>query len=120
MNNDLTSAEKRQAWWILALNTFAFTICFAAWMMNGVLITYLGRQRRSLVEPVADGVADRHSGAYGSRLSAAAGNCDGQVGRPHRLRPVATLFRSTDVLSQLLQYLLAILCRRVGIRLLWN
>ncbi len=41
MNDDLTPEEKRQAWWILAINTFAFTICFAAWMMNGVLITFL-------------------------------------------------------------------------------
>ncbi|MFV1963910.1 MAG: nitrate/nitrite transporter [Pirellulaceae bacterium] len=29
------------SWWILAVNTFAFTVCFAAWMMNGVLITFL-------------------------------------------------------------------------------
>ncbi len=41
MNVDMTPAEKRQAWWILGVNTFAFTICFAAWMMNGVLITFL-------------------------------------------------------------------------------
>ena len=41
MNDNLTRAEKRQAWWILSVNTFAFTVCFAAWMMNGVLITYL-------------------------------------------------------------------------------
>ena len=41
MNNDLTPAEQRTGWWILAVNTFAFTICFAAWMMNGVLITFL-------------------------------------------------------------------------------
>lgn len=26
---------------VLFLNTFAFTICFAAWTMNGVLVTYL-------------------------------------------------------------------------------
>lgn len=26
---------------ILFLNTFAFTVCFAAWMLNGVLVTYL-------------------------------------------------------------------------------
>lgn len=26
---------------ILALNTFAFTVCFAAWMINGVLVTFL-------------------------------------------------------------------------------
>lgn len=31
----------RQGWWILAVNTFAFTICFAVWMMYGVLITFL-------------------------------------------------------------------------------
>lgn len=36
-----TPEERRQAWWILALNTFAFTVCFAAWMMNGVLVTFL-------------------------------------------------------------------------------
>ena len=40
-NHELTPAEKHQAWWILTVNTFAFTICFAAWMMNGVLITFL-------------------------------------------------------------------------------
>jgi len=41
MLNDQIVAEKRQAWWILSINTLAFTICFAAWMMNGVLITFL-------------------------------------------------------------------------------
>ncbi len=41
MNHDLTPEEQRTGWWILAVNTFAFTICFAAWMMNGVLITFL-------------------------------------------------------------------------------
>ena len=41
MNQDLSPEERRRAWWILAVNTFAFTICFAAWMMNGVLITFL-------------------------------------------------------------------------------
>jgi len=41
MNQDLTPADERTGWWILAVNTFAFTICFAAWMMNGVLITFL-------------------------------------------------------------------------------
>lgn len=29
------------AWWILAMNTLAFTVCFAVWMMNGVLVTFL-------------------------------------------------------------------------------
>ena len=26
---------------ILALNTIAFTVCFACWMLNGVLVTFL-------------------------------------------------------------------------------
>lgn len=41
MNEDLTPAERRLAWRIMGINTFAFTICFAAWMMNGVLVTFL-------------------------------------------------------------------------------
>lgn len=41
MNEDLSAADQRRGWWILAMNTFAFTVCFAAWMMNGVLITFL-------------------------------------------------------------------------------
>jgi len=41
MNNNLTPQDRRQAWWILTMNTVAFTVCFAAWMMNGVLITFL-------------------------------------------------------------------------------
>jgi NNP family nitrate/nitrite transporter-like MFS transporter len=38
--NDRTFDTAR-SWKNLALSTVAFTICFAAWMMNGVLITYL-------------------------------------------------------------------------------
>jgi len=41
MNHDLTPGEQRTGWWILAVNTLAFTICFSAWMMNGVLVTFL-------------------------------------------------------------------------------
>ncbi|MBT4309199.1 MAG: MFS transporter [Anaerolineae bacterium] len=33
--------EKRTAYRVLALNTIAFTVCFAAWMLNGVLVTFL-------------------------------------------------------------------------------
>lgn len=36
MDANLSSAHK-----ILALNTLAFTICFACWTLNGVLVTYL-------------------------------------------------------------------------------
>ena len=35
------SSLDRRAWQVLAMNTIAFTFCFAAWTMNGVLITYL-------------------------------------------------------------------------------
>lgn len=40
-NSFRDSEQRRWAWWILALNTFAFTVCFACWMMNGVLVTFL-------------------------------------------------------------------------------
>lgn len=33
--------ETRRAKFTLALNTLAFTVCFAAWMLNGVLVTFL-------------------------------------------------------------------------------
>jgi NNP family nitrate/nitrite transporter-like MFS transporter len=33
--------EKKRANSILALNTTAFTVCFAGWMLNGVLVTFL-------------------------------------------------------------------------------
>jgi MFS transporter, NNP family, nitrate/nitrite transporter len=33
--------KENKAYAILALNTIAFTVCFAAWMLNGVLVTFL-------------------------------------------------------------------------------
>lgn len=33
--------DRKQAFSALAANTIAFTVCFAVWMMNGVLITWL-------------------------------------------------------------------------------
>jgi len=33
--------ESPVAWRVLALNTVAFTVCFACWMLNGVLVTFL-------------------------------------------------------------------------------
>ena len=33
--------DQRRGYVVLTVNTLAFMICFAAWMMNGVLITYL-------------------------------------------------------------------------------
>ncbi len=33
--------ERGKAHSVLAMNTLAFTVCFACWMMNGVLITFL-------------------------------------------------------------------------------
>lgn len=34
-------SERAKAWKVLTMNTLAFTVCFAVWMMNGVLVTYL-------------------------------------------------------------------------------
>ena len=36
-----SNSEKRQGIQVLVMNTLAFTVCFAVWMMNGVLITFL-------------------------------------------------------------------------------
>ena len=36
-----TEFDKRKSWWILSINTIAFTWCFAGWMLNGVLVTFL-------------------------------------------------------------------------------
>lgn len=33
--------DRGRAWRILAMNTAAFTVCFAVWMMYGVLVTFL-------------------------------------------------------------------------------
>ncbi len=33
--------ERGRAYSVLTMNTLAFTVCFAVWMMNGVLITFL-------------------------------------------------------------------------------
>jgi NNP family nitrate/nitrite transporter-like MFS transporter len=42
MNNDNNRTfDTGQSWKNLFLSTLAFTVCFAAWMMNGVLITFL-------------------------------------------------------------------------------
>ena len=37
--------EQSRARRVLALNTLAFTVCFAVWMMNGVLVTWLVENR---------------------------------------------------------------------------
>lgn len=34
-------SESRKAYSVLAMNTLAFTVCFAVWTMNGVLVTHL-------------------------------------------------------------------------------
>lgn len=40
-NGDMFVTGNRQAITVLTMNTLAFTVCFAVWMMNGVLITWL-------------------------------------------------------------------------------
>ncbi len=39
--NTSVPAEPGRAHVVLGLNTLAFTVCFAAWMLNGVLVTFL-------------------------------------------------------------------------------
>ncbi len=39
--NEHRELDTRESWKMLFFNTLAFTICFSAWMMNGVLITFL-------------------------------------------------------------------------------
>jgi NNP family nitrate/nitrite transporter-like MFS transporter len=34
-------SERAKSYTVLTMNTLAFTVCFAVWMLNGVLITYL-------------------------------------------------------------------------------
>lgn len=41
VSDDPPEFDTRESWWALGMSTFAFTMCFAAWMMNGVLITFL-------------------------------------------------------------------------------
>ena len=36
--------ERGKAISVLTANTVAFTVCFAAWMLNGVLVTYLNER----------------------------------------------------------------------------
>ncbi|MCK5573398.1 MAG: MFS transporter, partial [Bacteroidetes bacterium] len=36
--------EGKKAYKVLTMNTLAFTVCFAVWTMNGVLVTYLVEQ----------------------------------------------------------------------------
>ncbi|MHB8872917.1 MAG: MFS transporter [Myxococcaceae bacterium] len=47
--------ERGKATSVLTLNTLAFTACFAVWMMNGVLVTYLVDNRVFLFDKVQIG-----------------------------------------------------------------
>lgn len=46
----------RAAWTVLTLNTLAFTVCFAVWTMNGVLVTHLVTTGAFDWSPVQTGV----------------------------------------------------------------
>lgn len=48
-------SERSRAVRILTLNTIAFTICFAVWMMNGVLVTWLVERRVMALDKVQMG-----------------------------------------------------------------
>ena len=36
-----TTLGTAKSWWMLSISTIAFTWCFAGWMLNGVLVTFL-------------------------------------------------------------------------------
>lgn len=40
-NMNAENHSERLAWWTLAATTFAFSVCFAVWMVNGPLTTFL-------------------------------------------------------------------------------
>lgn len=40
----MSNASVKLSWRILLLSTLAFMICFSAWMINGVLVTFLVEQ----------------------------------------------------------------------------
>lgn len=48
-------SDRRKALIVLSLNTLAFTVCFAVWMLNGVLVTYLVENRVFLFDKVQIG-----------------------------------------------------------------
>ncbi|MBI3186213.1 MAG: NarK/NasA family nitrate transporter [Myxococcales bacterium] len=48
-------SEARKANAVLSMNTLAFTACFAVWMMNGVLVTFLADNRIFLFDKVQIG-----------------------------------------------------------------
>ena len=66
------------------MNTLAFTVCFAVWMMNGVLVTFLVDNGVFRWSKVADRLADRHPGPDGVDHAAAASGSltDKWGGRP--------------------------------------
>src|SRR5512145_2817396 len=43
------------SWKMLAFNTGAFTVCFAVWMLNGVLVTFLVDNRLFVFDQVQIG-----------------------------------------------------------------
>jgi len=47
--------ENRNSIIVLAMNTLAFTTCFAVWTMNGVLITFLAENRILTLDPAQMG-----------------------------------------------------------------
>ena len=81
------SEKSKAASRVLTMNTIAFTVCFAAWMMNGVLVTFLVDNGLFDFDKVTDGLADRHPRVDGFAIvRLPVGMLDGQVRRPNRLR----------------------------------
>ena len=67
------SAQSHKA---LTLNTIAFTVCFAAWMMNGVLVTFLATNEVFDWGPVETRLAHGYPGPDGIYFPAAGRHAD--------------------------------------------
>ena len=81
----------------LFLNTLAFTVCFAAWMFNGVLVTFLVDNQVFNWGPVEDRLAVRDSGPDRVAVPSAGRDADRQVRRQAGLRHAADSLRHPDV-----------------------
>ncbi len=72
----------------LAVNTLAFTVCFAVWMMNGVLVTFLVDNGLYKWDPAQMGWLIGIPVVTGSLFLAVRGG-DGPVGRTPGVRPAS-------------------------------
>jgi len=81
-------SERGKAFSVLTANTLAFTVCFAVWMMNGVLITFLVDNGVYDFDKAQgpDGLVDRNPSAHRRHLPIACWHVDRSLWWPRGLR----------------------------------